>query len=369
MEKTLRCIVFLILVSVVPAFSQDKLAITTADVVIETGSESGYYLWIKKKPGVGSVLLTETTADPAKMAASYALRNPAYHPVNGTEKRMLDGKLITPESKLYSLIDSTSETHPTLGDSFRIFLPFVVVYGYSWARHGEIQILDGTFINIRTFEKPFGDYTGAYKDNPFKFQINQIKVAVNKNVREDTLKEFTDIANEGGGLVRVSKGGEDIFAQMDAILGSKVGDSLDLVLAIDTTASMEDDMVFVKQALLSVIEKYRSRYKRLRVGLVFYKDYYEQYVTKEVPFSEDYTRVSQLITEVSTQGGRDIPEAVYEALYSSVKTFSWEAQIRLTILIGDAPPHPIPRGDVTKEKVFSEAEIRKVEVHTIILPE
>ncbi|MDY7028298.1 MAG: hypothetical protein SVR04_08385, partial [Spirochaetota bacterium] len=71
---------------------------------------------------------------------------------------------------------------------------------------------------------------------------------------------------------------------------------------------------------------------------------------------------------IRVYGGRDIPEAVYEALYSGVTTYEWEAEKRMIILVGDAPPHPIPRGKVTREMVYTEAHARGIEIHTIILP-
>jgi hypothetical protein len=41
----------------------------------------------------------------------------------------------------------------------------------------------------------------------------------------------------------------------------------------------------------------------------------------------------------------------------------------MIILIGDAPPHPRPRGAVTREQVFEQARERSISVNTIILPQ
>ncbi|MBP5483863.1 MAG: hypothetical protein J6X99_06375, partial [Bacteroidales bacterium] len=65
-------------------------------------------------------------------------------------------------------------------DAFHIYIPETIVYGYEWSRNGEITIGKGTFINIRSFEKPYADYTGDYMDSPFMFDLKIKKRAVIK---------------------------------------------------------------------------------------------------------------------------------------------------------------------------------------------
>ena len=67
--------------------------------------------------------------------------------------------------------------------------------------------------------------------------------------------------------------------------------------------------------------------------------------------------------------GRDIPEAIFEALYESIRAYTWESESRLVILIGDAPPHPEPRGKVTEDLVYEKAEVNNVKITAIILPQ
>jgi hypothetical protein len=59
------------------------LSILPDDLRMEQGLESGYHLYIRKKAGMSSVLVTESTRDPSGRAASYALRAAEYNPVNG----------------------------------------------------------------------------------------------------------------------------------------------------------------------------------------------------------------------------------------------------------------------------------------------
>ena len=95
----------------------------------------------------------------------------------------------------------------------------------------------------------------------------------------------------------------------------------------------------------------------------------EEYLTRGGDFQNDLSIVQRAIDTVRVAGGRDIPEAVYEALHTALTGFSWEAEDRIIVLVGDAPPHPRPRSWITKEVVQREADELGVEIHTIILPQ
>ncbi|MBN2351679.1 MAG: VWA domain-containing protein [Spirochaetales bacterium] len=347
------------------------LALGPDDVLIEQGTGSGYELWIRRKHDIGSVLLTETTKDPEGREANYALRDRIYHPTNGDEKRMLDGNFIDPGRKLYSLIDSTPEPHPRFGEAFHVFVPYLTVYGYPGGRTGLIEIKDDTFINIRTFAHPYADYSGAWRDNPFRLVFTQRPPDAAKGgvVLPETEKAFTEIAREGGGEARTAAGKGDLARQLEAVVAGEPGESLDLALCLDTTFSMADDIDDAKRGLLNLMEDSATRYRKLRIGVVFYKDYFEQYLTKVVPFSTDSAAVGRIISGATALGGRDTPEAVYEALFSALHELKWESAKKIIILVGDAPPHPYPRGTITKEMVIADAAAAGIEIHTIILPQ
>jgi hypothetical protein len=103
--------------------------------------------------------------------------------------------------------------------------------------------------------------------------------------------------------------------------------------------------------------------------MVFYKDYYDEYINKLFPFTTDFDSLQKNISGVRVSGGGDIPEAVYEALYAGATKLDWQADKRIMILIGDAPPHPRPRGVVTKQMVDRETSNRGIELKAMILPQ
>lgn len=186
---------------------------------------------------------------------------------------------------------------------------------------------------------------------------------------EDTVENFTEIAKEGRGRATFSRGYEDMVEEIGTIIGEREGRSLDLVLALDTTKSMEDNIPYLRELLVPLLEKHTARFERLRFGLLLYRDYMEQYLVRSSPFRAGLGGLQADLDAIRVLGGRDIPEAVYEALYSAVEEYPWTAEDRQIILIGDAPAHPRPRGKVTKEMVYAGAEERDIRIHTIILPQ
>ena len=361
-------IIFLIFNSFI-IFGQ-ALVLKADNLDIEQTINGGYDLWIKAVPGIGSVLITESTADPLKQASSFSLRDPSYHSVNGDEKRLLNGEFLEAQGKTqFALIDSTPEMHGKMGKVFHIFIPYIVEYGYSWSRSGELQILDGSWINIRTFEKPFADYTGAFHDNPYIIKVIQkpLPGPPEGNYMDEAVSAFEKIASDGE--IVFGAGQDDIINNIRGILEQTEGDTLDLVLCLDTTKSMEDDIPYLKDSLIPMLLEETSGFSKFRFGMVLYKDYFEEYVTKIIPFQENLNYIQSFLDNIRVYGGRDIPEAVDEALYAGIHKFDWSAESREIILIGDAPPHPRPLGKVTSQMVSDDAESIGISINSIILPQ
>jgi hypothetical protein len=350
------------------AAKDDPLSLSLADLRILQAGDSGYHLYIRAKPGLGSVLLTESTKDPAMKLPNYAYRSKEPNEVNEWRKRMLNGKFIPESEKVYSIIDSESEPDAEFGRAFHLFIPYVLAFGNQWNRSGELFAADGTFLNIRAFAKPYADYTGnKWKDNPYRIQVTQkaLPGPAEGNFMKDTVDNFTDLS---GNLV-YSTGEKDLVAKIKEIMGRDKGKPLDLVLCLDTTESMANDMAEVKKSLVPMIRELLPEYPGFRLGLVFYKDYFEEYVVKRFDFTQDLDEVQKRIDSVRAWGGRDIPEAVNEALYASITEYEWKLEKKRVILVGDAPAHPLPRGEVKEADVKAAAAAAGVEITAIILPQ
>lgn len=153
----------------------------------------------------------------------------------------------------------------------------------------------------------------------------------------------------------------------------------EIVFAIDATGSMRNDISLLKKQLIPELKKRFNDCEEVRWGLVFYRDYGEDFNYKDLPvrlhpFTSDWNEVQQNLNRIILDGGEggDIPEAVYEALYASIAFFDWheEAEKRI-ILIGDAQPHPVPResGLYSKELVEGLSKEKNIRIEAILLPE
>lgn len=407
---------------------QQQLRIKADDVrLVADKKNGGYHLYVRKTANVNSILLTETTKDPEGKSDSYAYRAKEYNKINGDEIRYLDGKKLESEGAKYSLVDSTPEKTSLFGgkaggevEVFHIYIPETIVYGYEWSRHGEITIGKGTFINIRSFEKPYADYTGDYMDSPFMFDLKVTKRVVKKPAApaeplpvpqpktipepvpepepieeadplDEPLEEpetiLTDDYNplasekfkEMSDDIIYSKGPETIIEDIRSLLADIPDkDNLDLVFAIDATGSMKNDLDKLKTDMYPLLTELFGNSPGARIGLLFYRDYgdtfkYMDLPVKVFPFTSNFTSFSKNLNSVRIYGkeGGDIPEAVYEAMYASCEFYSWRTNAqKKIILIGDAEPHPKPRGSgkYSKDFVMGIAESRKIKIHSILLP-
>jgi Mg-chelatase subunit ChlD len=132
---------------------------------------------------------------------------------------------------------------------------------------------------------------------------------------------------------------------------------------------MKDDIDAVRKALIPMLEGIIRQFSSFRIGMVLYKDYHDEYLTRTIPFTSDFSVFQRNLNNIRVGGGRDIPEAVYEALHEGAVKFPWAAESRLIVLIGDAPPHPRQRGKVSKDMVSQAVEEKGLKVNAIILPQ
>ncbi len=156
----------------IQSLSANDLTICLENIVIEQEADGGYSLWIKKTPGLNSVLLTEPITN-NRNRTQYSLRNPEYNSINGDEKRILDGTFLVTDPQLYFLVDSTPEKFSEFGEAFHIYLPERVIYGYDAERFGKLDLHEGVVINLRAFEKPYADYLGQYQNNILTLKVTK----------------------------------------------------------------------------------------------------------------------------------------------------------------------------------------------------
>lgn len=403
----MRKIFFAILsVFVVTSFhlsAQSKLLIKPEDIrlIPDSGSDfdniSGYHLYVRKLPGVESIMLVETTKDPEGKEDNYAYRALEYNKINGDEQRVLNGKVLDSQYARYSLIDSSPEEDEEFGQAFHIYIPYKMEFGYPWSRHGSVTISRGTFINVRSFEKKYGDYSGDYYDNAYMFDLGSPVVVKKEKPVEEVLPpveepkvipvltdDYNPLASEKFGeisdFLTYSKGPEtivdDIMAALESINPKR---KVDVVFAIDATGSMLDDIEELRKKWVPRLISDLKQFDEIRLGLLLYRDYPDNFRYKGLPvkffnFTHDIKEFEGNLNGFVIKGneGGDIPEAVYEALYASLEFYKWDENAqKKVILIGDAEPHPRPRmsGKYTKDLVMKLAAEKNIAIDAIITPD
>ena len=351
---------------------------------------TGYHLYVRKKDGVHSVLLTETTRDPTGMLPNYAYRAKEWNEINGNELRILNGLELKYDESKYSIIDSTPQPDEQFGQAFHLYIPSQIDFGYPETRHGTVHIQQGTFVNIRTFEKPYADYTGNFADNPYIFDLIippekpedpvQETVHLLEPYSREAAKSFDEIASSTGGKMIYSKGPESIVNDLiEAIDSINPKNKADIVIALDATGSMKDDLATLRTEWVPKLREQMKSFDQFRIGLLLYRDYGGDYMYRKLPvryfeFTDDLEQFIKSLNSfriVGNEGG-DKPEAVYEALYASLDFYPWDDDAqRKIILIGDAEPHPTPRGPrpYTKELIDMTALVKEITIDTIITPD
>jgi hypothetical protein len=119
-------------------------------------------------------------------------------------------------------------------------------------------------------------------------------------------------------------------------------DSLDLMLVIDTTGSMSDELKYLTNEFKNIISTIQDMYPQIsmRFGLIVYRDVGDDYVVRHYEFTESLKTMQQRLEEQEANGGGDYPEAMDQALERTLD-YQWRGKntVRMMFLVADAPPH------------------------------
>jgi hypothetical protein len=129
--------------------------------------------------------------------------------------------------------------------------------------------------------------------------------------------------------------------------------NFDLMIALDSTGSMGDEIEFLKSELGSILGDIQHAYPDLniRVGLVSYRDIGDDYVTRTDPLTPNFNVIERRLGITRGTGGGDMPEAMDQALIRAVDQ-NWRPDaVKTLLLVADAPPH-----DNLQGRAFAAAE-------------
>ena len=161
---------------------------------------------------------------------------------------------------------------------------------------------------------------------------------------------------EAGGVrraVAIDKGSGGQEQQLVIGSAARPVRNFDLMIALDSTGSMGDEIEFLKSELGSILGDIQHAYPDLniRVGLVSYRDIGDDYVTRTDPLTPNFNMIEKRLGITRGTGGGDMPEAMDQALIRAVDQ-NWRPDaVKTLLLVADAPPH-----DNLQGRAFAAAE-------------
>ncbi len=163
--------------------------------------------------------------------------------------------------------------------------------------------------------------------------------ATGKEVAQDPSNTaFEDSWSTAITLAEGSKPGWPDLEAFSELLTGLNRRGLDLVLAVDTTRSMEAGLDDLKKACSWLLPALQWSGANLRVGLLTYKD---KVITSHPLSEKPADDLLRPILELKALGGGDVPEGVDSAIRGTLELgrFQWRpSAARHIMVLGDAPP-------------------------------
>jgi len=145
--------------------------------------------------------------------------------------------------------------------------------------------------------------------------------------------------------------------------------ALDVAFVVDCTGSMGDEIAYLQNELAGVVKRAKAEHsmRRLRLGLVLYRDRGDDFVTKSFGFTEDLGTYLSWIKTAQAMGGGDMPESVNAALADTVQKLDWAGDEtgRLAFLVADAPPHYYADEQYTYKNAILDLNAKGVKMVTV----
>lgn len=163
-----------------------------------------------------------------------------------------------------------------------------------------------------------------------------------------------DVLKAGMRVRAGAAGGQPVMKDLTADLLEKGGEvlielgsdrtkptKLDLLLTIDATGSMSDEMTYLQKELEGILDRVKAANPGLdiRAGLIVYRDNGDEYVVRDFAFTADFDAFKANLNNQRADGGGDFPEAMHEAMRRGLD-FKWRPDaVKVNMLVADAPPH------------------------------
>lgn len=146
----------------------------------------------------------------------------------------------------------------------------------------------------------------------------------------------------------------------------------EIVFCLDATGSMSGLIGTAKEKIWNIVSELAqdNDIDTLKMGMVFYRDRGEMFVTKQIAMTTDLDEAYTELLKIDASGGGDSPESLNQALHESITQMQWstdKSTYRTVFVVGDCPPHMDYRDDVKYTESCKLAAKKGITINTIKL--
>ena len=116
---------------------------------------------------------------------------------------------------------------------------------------------------------------------------------------------------------------------------------IEIMFVVDTTGSMMDEIAYLQSEIDNVVSELKANNEEVNISiaLMFYRDKYDEYLTRYFDFSQDIDEIKKNLLNQKADGGGDFEEAVDVAMDEAVNK-QWSVNsTKILIHVADAPSH------------------------------
>ncbi len=195
-------------------------------------------------------------------------------------------------------------------------------------------------------------------DSLLRLRVNLPEMKDSITYPDLLVKQFYQLASRTGGESYFLTQSTKITEQIIAIIDEHLSDKTDLVLLIDNTGSMSDDIENVKSGVNVIIDHVKKK-NDVHLSVATYGDEFSDGDRwfDLIPFTTDYDSVSRYVKRIGLTNGGDYPESMFDAACRTMDTLEWRKDSQKMILVlGDAPSLLPPHSQNGMKNVVAKAK-------------
>ena len=217
-----------------------------------------------------------------------------------------------------------------------IFLILIALLVFSCSSPDKPELTKSEKLELKKAEN---DSLMIVLDSIMEIKIEIPQLIDSMVISPECLEQFNALARETEGGLKVVANSKFVAKEIAEIIESHAADNTDIMLIIDKTNSMADDLDNIKKGLNQILNSLKQ-YQNIRLSVSTYGD-------KNIDgnlwydfqnFETDFDGTMSFIENIQMTHGGDFPESVYDGIYEAFQEGFWQSESkRLVVLLGDAP--------------------------------